>query len=155
MKITLITVGKTTVNEIKLLCDDYNRRINRYARYEEISIENPIKTTDAAKMKQKEGEAILKKLQPGDYLILLDEKGKEYTSVEFARALTQLFNQAHKNICFVIGGAYGFSNDLYSRANAKISLSKMTYNHQLIRAIFSEQLYRAFTIINNEPYHHV
>lgn len=155
MKIMLLTVGKTNMPEVKSLCADYAQRIGRYVKFEETVIDNhAVKLTDTAKIKLKEGELILKKIQPGDYLILLDEKGKEYTSVQYAYWLEGLFNQSLKNICFVVGGAYGFSEEVYQRANAKISLSKMTYNHQLIRAIFSEQLYRAFTIIHKEPYHH-
>ncbi len=121
---------------------------------EEVVIESGLKSADTKKVKDKEGELILKKIIPGDYVILLDDKGKEFTSTQFAAYLEGLFNQSLKNICFVAGGAYGFSDELYKRANAKLSLSKMTFSHQIVRAIFSEQLYRAFTIINNEPYHH-
>lgn len=155
MKITLLTVGKTTMPEVKTLCADYAQRISRYVKFEEMVIENnAIKLTDAIKIKQKEGELILKKITPTDYVVLLDEKGKEYTSVQFANWLEGLFNLSLKNICFIVGGAYGFSDDVYQRANSKLSLSKMTCNHQLVRAIFSEQLYRGFTIIHKEPYHH-
>ena len=121
---------------------------------EEVVIESGLKSADTKKVKDKEGELILKKIIPGDYVILLDDKGKEFTSTQFAAYLEGLFNQSLKNICFVAGGAYGFSDELYKRANAKLSLSKMTISHQIVRDIFSEQLYRAFTIINNEPYHH-
>lgn len=156
MKITLITVGKTTVPEVKAICADYTQRVSRYAKYDELVIDNnAVKLTDPLKIKQKEGELILKKLSSHDYLVLLDENGKEYTSVQFAGWMENLFNQSIKNICFVVGGAYGFSEEVYKRANAKVSLSKMTCNHQLIRAFFLEQLYRSFTIINKEPYHHV
>lgn len=156
MKITLLTVGKTTVPEVKAICADYAQRISRYSKYEELVIDNnAVKLTDPLKIKQKEGELILKKLSGADYLILLDENGKEYTSVQFAGWMENLFNQSVKNIYFVVGGAYGFSDEVYKRANAKVSLSKMTCNHQLIRAFFMEQLYRSFTIINKEPYHHV
>ncbi len=117
-------------------------------------VESPSKAGDQSKMKEKEGEAILKKINPGDYLILLDDKGKEFSSTQFASYLEGLFNQSLKNIVFVVGGAYGFSEAVYKRANAKLSLSKMTFSHQIIRVIFYEQLYRAFTIINKEPYHH-
>jgi 23S rRNA (pseudouridine1915-N3)-methyltransferase len=154
MKITLLLVGKTTSTDIKNICADYNKRINHYAKMEEVVIENTVKTGDANKVKEKEGELILKKIGPGDYVILLDDKGKEFTSTQFATYLEGLFNQSLKNIFFVVGGAYGFSDALYKRANAKLSLSKMTFSHQIVRAIFAEQLYRAFTIMNNEPYHH-
>lgn len=153
MKITLILVGKTAVKEVKAICDDYSKRINRYVKFEEVVIDS-IKIDDIAKLKQKEGELILKKIQPTDHVILLDDKGKEYTSEQFAGQIEGYFNQSYKNICFIVGGAYGFSAEVYERANGKLSLSKMTYSHQIIRAIFAEQLYRAFTIINNEPYHH-
>jgi 23S rRNA (pseudouridine1915-N3)-methyltransferase len=154
MKITLILTGKTTSADIKSICADYQKRINHYCKMEEVVIESGLKSADTKKVKDKEGELILKKIIPGDYVILLDDKGKEFTSTQFAAYLEGLFNQSLKNICFVAGGAYGFSDELYKRANAKLSLSKMTFSHQIVRAIFSEQLYRAFTIINNEPYHH-
>jgi 23S rRNA (pseudouridine1915-N3)-methyltransferase len=155
MKITLLAIGKTNSAEIRNIVDDYSKRISRYVKFEAVYIENSQqKFSDNEKQKIKEGEHILKKLQAGDYLILLDERGKEYNSVQFAEQLNLLFNQSIKNICFVIGGAYGFSEEVYARSNAKISLSRMTFSHQIIRAIFAEQLYRAFTIINNEPYHH-
>lgn len=155
MKITLLAIGKTNSAEIRNIVDDYSKRINRCIKFEAVYIENnQQKFSDNEKQKIKEGEHILKKLQAGDYLILLDERGKEYNSVQFAEQLNLLFNQSIKNICFVIGGAYGFSEEVYARSNAKISLSRMTFSHQIIRAIFTEQLYRAFTIINNEPYHH-
>ena len=155
MKITLLAIGKTNSAEIRNIVDDYSKRISRYVKFEAVYIENnQQKFSDNEKQKTKEGELILKKLQSGDYLILLDERGKEFNSVQFAEQLNLLFNQSIKNICFVIGGAYGFSEEVYARSNTKISLSRMTFSHQIIRAIFTEQLYRAFTIINNEPYHH-
>lgn len=154
MKITLLLVGKTNSADIKSICADYYKRISHYTKMEEVVIENNLKSTDTKKVKDKEGELILKKIVPGDYVILLDDKGKEYTSPQMAAYLESLFNQSLKNIIFIVGGAYGFSDDLYKRANARLSLSKMTFSHQIVRAIFAEQLYRAFTIINNEPYHH-
>ncbi len=153
MKITLILVGKTAVKEVKAICDDYAKRINRYVKFEEIVIDS-IKIDDIAKLKLKEGELILKKIAPTDHVILLDDKGREYTSEQFSAQIEGYFNQSYKNVCFIVGGAYGFSPDVYARANGKLSLSKMTFSHQIIRAIFAEQLYRAFTIIHNEPYHH-
>lgn len=155
MKIKLIVVGKTVVPEVKVLFADYWQRVNRYNKAEEIVIENnSIRLTDADKIKQAEGELILKKLEPNDMLVLLDEAGKEFTSVQFARQLNEWTNRAPKAICFVVGGAYGFSEDVYQRAQAKLSLSKFTFPHQLVRVVFAEQLYRAYTILNNEPYHH-
>ncbi len=130
-------------------------RIQRYVKINELVIENQGgKISDIHKAKQKEGELILKKILPGDFVILLDDKGKEHTSPQFAAYIENLFNQSLKNICFIVGGAYGFSDEVYQRANAKVSLSKMTFSHQIVRPLFLEQLYRAFTIINNEPYHH-
>lgn len=155
MKITLIVTGKTVSAEVKSICSDYALRISRYAKFEELVIDNAaVKLTDAAKIKQREGELLLKKLGNADFVVLLDENGKEYTSVGFAVWLESVFNKGLKNICFVVGGSYGFSDAVYKRANARISLSRMTCNHQLIRAFFCEQLYRAFTILNKEPYHH-
>ncbi len=154
MKITLILIGKTTSTDVKSICADYQKRISHYCKMEELVIETGLKSADTKKVKDKEGELILKKIVTGDYVIRLDDKGKEFTSTQFASYLEGLFNQSLKNICFVVGGAYGFSDELYKRANAKLSLSKMTFSHQIVRAIFAEQLYRAFTIINNEPYHH-
>ncbi len=155
MKITLLTVGKTTSAEVKSICSDYENRLKRYLKFESVVIDNvSIRFNDALKIKQKEGDLILKKISNSDYVVLLDERGKEYTSQQFASWVGGLQNQSLKNICFVVGGAYGFSEEVYQRANAKVSLSKMTCNHQLIRAVFCEQMYRAFTILNNEPYHH-
>ncbi len=155
MKITLLVTGKTTSPEIRSIFDDYAKRINRYARFEEVLLDNnSIRITDREKVKLLEGQLLLKKITPTDFLVLLDENGKEFSSVQFANRLNEWFNQSHKHICFVIGGAYGFSEAVYERANAKVSLSKMTFSHQIIRTIFAEQLYRAFTILNNEPYHH-
>jgi len=122
---------------------------------EETVLDNSsVKVTEIQKIKEKEGELLLKKIVPTDFVVLLDDKGKEFTSIQFAQYLESSFNQSIKNICFVVGGAYGFSDAVYKRANAKLSLSKMTFSHQIIRAIFYEQLYRAFTIIRKEPYHH-
>lgn len=155
MKISFLQLGKTVSPDIKSICADYAKRINRYVKYEEVVIENSaIKTTEVEKVKELEGQLLLKRLNPGDYLFLLDERGKEMDSVQFAATLNNLMNQSHKNVYFAIGGAYGFSKEVYSRANARLSLSKMTFSHQIIRAIFAEQLYRAYTILNNEPYHH-
>ena len=105
-------------------------------------------------IKTKEGELILKQIKPTDDLILMDERGKEYTSVEFAKVIQDKISYAGKDMVYVIGGAYGFSDAVYQRANSKISLSRMTFSHQMVRAIFVEQIYRAFTIMKGEPYHH-
>ncbi|MBK7148522.1 MAG: 23S rRNA (pseudouridine(1915)-N(3))-methyltransferase RlmH [Bacteroidetes bacterium] len=155
MKITLIVVGKTTLAEVKSVCEEYHKRINRYLKFEETVIDNSsIRFNDADKVKEREGELILKRISATDFLILLDEKGKEFNSEQYAAYVENLMLQSHKNICFVIGGAYGFSKEVYARANAKLCLSRMTFSHQIIRILFAEQLYRAFTIIRKEPYHH-
>jgi 23S rRNA (pseudouridine1915-N3)-methyltransferase len=155
MKITLLLVGKTSSAEIRSINADYLKRISHYVKIEELVVENSaIKASDKNKMKDLEGELLLKKIAPTDFVILLDDKGKEFSSLQFAQYLEGLFNQSLKNICFIVGGAYGFSEKVYKRANAKLSLSKLTFSHQIVRALFLEQLYRAFTIINHEPYHH-
>lgn len=155
MKLTLLLVGKTASSDIKAICDDYRKRINHYMKMEEVVIDNSgIKLSDKQKVKEKEGELIMKKISSTDFVILLDDKGKEFSSVQFAQYLENISNQSVKNVFFIVGGAYGFSDTVYKRANAKLSLSKMTFSHQIVRAIFSEQLYRAFTIIRKEPYHH-
>jgi 23S rRNA (pseudouridine1915-N3)-methyltransferase len=155
MKITLLMLGKTSSADVKGITADYLKRINHYIKTEEVVVENTtLKTADKQKVKDFEGELLLKKITPGDFVILLDDKGRELNSLQFAQYLEGLFNQSLKNVCFVIGGAYGFSDKVYKRANAKLSLSKLTFSHQIVRALFLEQLYRAFTIINHEPYHH-
>jgi 23S rRNA (pseudouridine1915-N3)-methyltransferase len=155
MKITLLLVGKTSSPEIRAISADYLKRINHYLRIEEVVVENStVKTGDKKKIKESEGELLLKKITASDLVILLDDKGRELSSLQFAQYLEGIFNQSLKNVCFVVGGAYGFSEKVYKRANAKLSLSKLTFSHQIIRPIFLEQLYRAFTIIHHEPYHH-
>ena len=109
---------------------------------------------DIAKQKKREGEQILKKIEPGDYVVLLDERGKEFTSKKFAQFIQQQANNGLKALVFVIGGAYGFSEAVYARQNAQIALSQLTFPHIMTRLIFAEQIYRAFTILHNEPYHH-
>ena len=155
MKVTLLYLGKTSSAEIKSLGKEYEKRISRYVKIEEVILDNSaIKATDRNVITEKEGELILKKLSPSDYVVLLDDKGKEFTSLQFSSYIQGLMNQSYKSVYFVVGGAFGFSAAVYKRANAKVSLSKMTFSHQIIRVIFAEQLYRAFAIINNEPYHH-
>lgn len=156
MKITIILNGKTEdsylVNGIAL----YESRLKHYVSFETVVIP-ALKNTQALSVeqqKQKEGELILKNVHSSDKLILLDEKGKEYSSVDFAGFIQQQMNSGIKNIVFVVGGPYGFSEQIYKRANTRISLSKMTFSHQMVRLFFVEQLYRAMTILKNEPYHH-
>jgi 23S rRNA (pseudouridine1915-N3)-methyltransferase len=155
MKITLLVVGKTTETHIETGTAKYFKRLAHYINFSFKVIEN-IKQSglQADLTKKKEGELILKTIQESDYVILLDEKGQQFSSEAFASNLQQYMNRGIKHVVFIIGGAYGFSDDIYKRANEKISLSSMTFPHQLIRLIFAEQLYRAFTIIKGEKYHH-
>lgn len=156
MQIRLITVGKTDHSAIQTLLDEYIKRLGFYIKFElEIipDLKNSKNLSEAAQ-KEKEGELILKKVQPSDELVLLDEQGKQYSSLDFSDYLQKKMNSGLKQLIFVIGGPYGFSESVYQRANGKISLSKMTFSHQMVRVFFVEQLYRAFTILKNEPYHH-
>ena len=156
MNIELIVVGKTDSAEVTKLVEMYAGRINFFIKFV-INVVPDIKNSknlSQNQQKQLEGEAILKRISTGDRVVLLDEKGKEYTSVEFATQIERIMSSGVKKLCFVIGGPYGFSEEVYSRADAKISLSRMTFSHQIVRAIFTEQLYRAYTILNNTPYHH-
>jgi 23S rRNA (pseudouridine1915-N3)-methyltransferase len=156
MKITLILNGKTDDDYIVKGFAIYEQRLKHYISFETIVIP-ALKNTKALSLeqqKQKEGELIFKNIQLPDKLILLDENGKEYNSVSFSEFIQQQMNSGIKNIVFVVGGPYGFSDEIYKRANGKISLSKMTFSHQMVRLFFVEQLYRAMTILKNEPYHH-
>ncbi|MBX7205828.1 MAG: 23S rRNA (pseudouridine(1915)-N(3))-methyltransferase RlmH [Bacteroidia bacterium] len=155
MKITLLVIGKTTFDFVKQGVNEYAERIGRYAPFSISVIEGLKKSQSLSdeQVKQKEGELILKQIKPTDTLILLDEKGKRFTSVGFSTQIAA-WMQSGKDVVLVIGGAYGFSEAVYQRAQHKISLSDMTFSHQLIRVIFLEQLYRAFTILRGEPYHH-
>ena len=156
MNITLLVVGKTDFPWVKEGLELYVSRLKRYVpfRLEEIPHLKNASALSEAVIKEKEGEIILSKLRPADYVILLDEHGREYRSVEFSQKLEALLSRNSRDIVFVIGGAYGFSQAVYSRADDKLSLSKMTFSHQMVRVVFAEQLYRAFTILNHEPYHH-
>lgn len=156
MQIRLIAVGKTDHAAIQTLLEEYSKRLGFYIKFElEIipDLKNS-KNLSEASQKEKEGELILKKVQTSDELVLLDEQGKQYSSVDFSDYLQKKMNAGLKQLIFVIGGPYGFSAEVYQRANGKISLSKMTFSHQMVRVFFVEQLYRAFTILKNEPYHH-
>ena len=156
MKITLLTVGKTDRDWVKQGLDIYTSRLKHYIPFNIVEIPE-LKNVSAMsrdQIKAKEGELILKNVRPADDLILLDERGRTYSSIEFAKLLQDKISYMGKDIVFVIGGAYGFSDAVYGRADSKISLSRMTFSHQMVRAIFSEQIYRAFTIMKGEPYHH-
>ncbi len=156
MKITLLTVGKTDRDWVRQGLDIYVSRLKHYIPFSIIEIPELKNVSSLSKeqIKVKEGELILKNIRNTDDVILLDERGREYTSVELAGIIQNKINYEGKDIVYVIGGAYGFSDAVYSRANSKLSLSKMTFSHQMVRAIFAEQIYRAFTIMKGEPYHH-
>ena len=156
MQIKLLTVGKTDHPAIQQLIEEYAGRLTHYIRFE-LEVIPDLKNTKSLSeliQKEKEGDLILKKIQSSDELILLDERGKSFGSMEFSELVQKKMNSGLKQLVFVIGGPYGFSEPVYQRANAKISISKMTFSHQMIRPFFIEQLYRAFTILRNEPYHH-
>ena len=156
MDLKLVTVGKTDVKWVKEGLDLYVSRLRHYVPFFLIEIPQ-LKNVSAftqEQIKEKEGELILKQVSPGDSVILLDERGKEYRSVEWAEWIRQRLARGGKGLVFVIGGAYGFSQAVYDRAEGMISLSRMTFSHQMVRTVFAEQLYRAFTIIRGEPYHH-
>ena len=156
MKIKLVAVGKTDDKNLQILIDAYQNRLKHYIQFEiEIipDIKN-VKNLSEIQQKEKEGELILKKLTATDTLILLDEKGSTYSSVTFSDYLQKKMNSGIKQMVLVIGGPYGFSEAVYKQSQGKIALSKMTFSHQMIRLFVVEQLYRAFTILKNEPYHH-
>ena len=156
MKIQLLVVGKTNQDFVQKGIDEFCGRIKHYLSFE-IEVIPELKNTKSLSIdqqKEREGELILKTLKPDDYLVLLDEAGKEFTSVEFASYLEKKMQVIPKRLVFVIGGPYGFSNEVYKTAKEKVSLSQMTFSHQMIRLIMVEQIYRALTIIKGEPYHH-
>lgn len=155
MKIYLLFTGKTKIPYIDQGVSDYFGRLKHYIPIEIVIIPDlkNSKNLSEKEIKKKEGENILKVLPANNFIVLLDERGKEYSSVDFSGFINKKLNEG-KDLCFVIGGAYGFSEMVYQKANARISLSKLTFSHQMIRMIIAEQLYRAFTILRNEPYHH-
>lgn len=156
MMIKLLFVGKTDSAALQTLIGEYERRLGFYVRLkmETIPDVKKVKHLTETQQQEKEGEAILKRLQPSDVVVLLDERGKGYSSVGFSAYLQKKMNAGVRQLVFVIGGPYGFSEAVYKRAGEKLSLSGMTFSHQMIRLFFMEQLYRGFTILNNEPYHH-
>ena len=156
MKITLLTVGRTDVEWVRKGLDLYVSRLRHYVPFSLIEIPELKNVSALAReqIKQKEGELVLKALKPSDCVILVDERGREYRSIEFSAMLEDRMSRGGRDLVFVVGGAYGFSDAVYSRSDEKISLSKMTFSHQMVRTIFAEQLYRAFTIMKGEPYHH-
>ena len=156
MNIKLIAIGKTDNRQLQSLIDDYQKRLSFYVKFdlEIIADIKNVKNLSELQQKEKEGEMILSKIMPTDQLILLDENGKNFSSVEFSKELQKKMNSGIKTLVFVIGGPYGFSETVYQKAQGKISLSQMTFSHQMVRLFFIEQLYRGFTILKNEPYHH-
>ena len=156
MTVELIVIGKTDSKEIAALVEMYARRVNFYCKFAVTALPDVRNTRNLTVKQQRtaEGEAILRQTTDGDYVVLLDERGEEMRSVEFAYWRQKRMNSGVKRLVLVIGGPYGFSDEVYRRADAKLSLSRMTFSHQIVRAIFAEQIYRAFTILNNEPYHH-
>ena len=156
MTIKLLAIGKTDSSQLQELIEVYQKRLQHYINFDIELIPDLKKTKNLSvvQQKEKEGQLILKKLAATDVLILFDENGKHFTSIEFSQYLQKKMNSGIKQIVFLIGGPYGFSNDVYAKASGKISLSKMTFSHQMVRLFITEQLYRAFTILKNEPYHH-
>lgn len=156
VKILVLAIGKTDDPWVREGFEKYSKRLQHYISFEMEVIPDLKNTKNLSEeqQKEKEGLLILKKLQPADKLLLLDEKGKEYNSLDFSKHLQQQMNSGIKRLVFVIGGPYGFSPSVYAQAQGKLALSKMTFSHQMIRPFFAEQLYRAFTILKNEPYHH-
>ncbi|MCW1148541.1 23S rRNA (pseudouridine(1915)-N(3))-methyltransferase RlmH [Flavobacterium lacisediminis] len=156
MNIRLLTIGKTDNKSLQTLIEDYTKRLSFYVKFDlEIipDIKN-VKNLSEAQQKEKEGELILSKITPTDHLILLDENGKTFSSVGFSDFLQKKMNAGIKTLVFVIGGPYGFSETVYQKAQGKVSLSEMTFSHQMVRLFVIEQIYRGFTILRNEPYHH-
>lgn len=156
MKIVIIAVGRTTTGYINEGINHYMDRLRHYLPVELLVIPD-VKATKAmteAKQKDAEGKAILAALQPGDNVILLDERGRQKTSREFSEMIVEKMNRGLRRLVFVIGGPYGFSADVYARADSQLSLSRMTFTHEMVRLFFTEQVYRAMTITRGEPYHH-
>ena len=156
MRITLLTVGKTDIPWVRDGLEMYVSRLRHYVPFalKEIPELKGVSALDREQIKQREGELVLRQLKDSDEVVLLDERGEERRSVEFARWLEGRLTRSGRDLVFVIGGAYGFSDAVYARADGSLSLSRMTFSHQLVRTIFAEQLYRAFTILRGEPYHH-
>lgn len=156
MNLVVIAVGKTKTAYVKEGMEEYLRRLRRYVAFETMElpdVKNAGKIS-AEEQKEAEGQTILSNIVPSDHVMLLDERGKEYTSVEFASKLENVLASGKKRLLMVIGGPYGFSKAVYQRADEMLSLSKMTFNHEMVRLFLTEQVYRAMTILRNEPYHH-
>ncbi len=156
MKITLTVIGKTEVGFVRQGIEEYMKRLQHYVQFniQYVGDVNGTRNMSEAQQKTAEGKALLATLEASDYVVLLDEHGSERTSVDFSQWLQRRMAGGGKRLVFVVGGPYGFSPEVHQRSNEKISLSKMTFPHELVRLIFVEQLYRAFTILRHEPYHH-
>lgn len=155
MTIRLIYIGKTFQSFIQQGCDEFEKRLKKYAKVEVIILPD-VKNAgslDSAQLKKHESALVMKQLKNEDHVVLLDERGNQFTSVDFSKNLQEKMNRGTKTLCFIVGGAFGFDETLYQRANEKLSFSKMTFSHQMIRLFLAEQIYRAFTILKNEPYH--
>ena len=157
MKISLLCISKTTEAYLQEGIRIYENRLQHYCKYQRTEIPDlkNSKNLSFDQQKQKEAELILAKISPSDFVVLLDENGKELDSVQFSKELNKWMNQSTAHVVFVIGGPYGFHASVYERANLKLSLSKLTFSHQMVRLFFTEQLYRAFSILRGEPYHHL
>lgn len=156
MKIKFVVVGKTAESYLKEGEKIYEKRIKRYNPFDYVMI-NDVKNAaklSKSELKKKEAVLILNEIKSADFVVLLDERGKNFTSVQFSENIQNLMLRSLKTVVFVVGGAYGFDENVYQRANQKMQLSSMTFSHQMVRLIFLEQLYRAFSILKNEPYHH-
>lgn len=156
MNIKLLCVGKTDNKQLQVLVDEYSKRLNFYIKYtiETLPDIKNVKNLSEQEQKTKEGALILSKLGPYDHLVLFDENGKSFSSVGFSKFLQKKMNSGIKTLVFVIGGPYGFSQEVYNKAIGKVSLSQMTFSHQMVRLFITEQIYRGFTILKGEPYHH-
>ncbi|WDF70132.1 23S rRNA (pseudouridine(1915)-N(3))-methyltransferase RlmH [Sphingobacterium oryzagri] len=156
MKISLVCIGKTDESFVQTGIENYVKRLKHYINFEILVLPDikHVKNLSQDQQKSKEGELILKQLQPADFVMLLDERGKMFRSLDFSKFIEQKLVSSVHHLVFVIGGPYGFSEDVYRRANQQLSLSQLTFSHQMIRLFFVEQVYRAFTIMRGEPYHH-
>jgi len=156
MKIILLQIGKTSDKFVRDGVEEYSGRIRKYSGFEIITLPDlkNTKNMPVAEQKLKEGKKLSKMLSTEDYVILLDEKGKELSTIEFSELLKKILMLARKRVVFVVGGPYGFSSEVYNRSDLKLSLSRMTFSHQLVRLLFTEQLYRVFSVIKGDPYHH-
>ena len=154
MNIKLVVIGETNNKNLKVLIDHYTHKLNHYIKFDLIIIKDQKKKLPKSIQIQKEGEKILSILKKNEFIILLDENGEHKSSVGFSKFIQKKLNSGMKTLTFIIGGPYGFSSEIKSMSNYQLSLSKMTFSHEMIRMFFTEQLYRAFSILKNEPYHH-